>query len=97
MNMLLQIDSDFCISCCDTTKDALQYNCSHCKLTVCTSDKCCLVFPTYDNNLIVICKLCRIRIEKKFIPRHFSADLKVIKKHIKNNTLKMQRRKMQVN
>jgi len=100
--MLLKINTEFCINCCDTTKNNLQYNCNHCSLTVCTSDKCCLVFPTYDNNNIVICKICQIKIESKFIPRyyykydkydkHYKSDLKIIKNQIKNNTLRMQKR-----
>lgn len=90
--MLLGVDTEFCINCYETMKSKLQFNCNHCSLIVCTSDKCCLVFPTYDNNNIVICKLCQISIEKKLIPRHFKSDLKVIKNQIKNNTLKMQKR-----
>ena len=84
--MISRYNSRLCIHCTIERNEKILLSCSHCNLPVCKSEKCCMIFPMYNKDNMVICKLCEKRIAKKFVLKFNLNDLKLIKQKIKTKT-----------
>ena len=78
-----------CVNCEKEKKTKYLYECNHCYKDVCRSTTCCSVFPTANNDDIVLCYNCEDKIEQKFVLVINSGELDLLKRKIKNKTTRI--------
>ena len=73
-------EKDICNECNEVKKIIL---CNKCGNSICTSSKCCIIFPHYFDTLFAVCNDCRLEVEGKLKILIDFEKLKLLKKKIK--------------
>ena len=63
--------------------------CTHCNISICSSNQCCKIYSHYGNNSkLSICNLCFNKISEKLKPIVYHNKLILLKEKIKKKMLK---------
>lgn len=76
-------DKEYCEVC---GEGEMEICCDKCGDGVCRNERCCMIFPHYNNTEYAVCDSCKCRIEKKLRQEIDMGKLTLLKRKIATKT-----------